>query len=527
MRWVRDEIVENLEASMKETDIYRVLQTGDLANLDGLAAEEAARLPHLTALRRELCSQEFRTFVEDITGCGELTGKVDLSVNVYNKGCHLLCHDDVIGNRRVSFIIYLTDPDEEWGPANGGALELYGVERAGRPAGSVVPDGSSSAPVPELCPTTSLLPKWNSMNFFKVLPGRSFHSVQEVFQDGNPRLSVLGWFHGATPPPGADQASRNQIKGGGGELDFEAFAPSEVHRGGEADEAPLPEELLAQLRPWVNPQYLQPEMMSKIAERFVDESSVQLHQFLRKEVAARLLGAARLSDRDLGMGRDRLPEYQGGLREGSGWEGVGPPHKQRYLRLCEAVGERSAPPAEGSVDATKMGAASIEEELAALRSVMASPACAALLSRFTRVGVLSRRVEARRFRPGLDYTLAHDVCQGQHLDATLSFVDAAGEDEAAAWDLGEVGGYECYMMAETDETNAEAEVYKDAGGEDELLSVPPAQNVLNLVLTSEGLMHFVKYVSAGAPGSRFDVAAQFGVEVPSDSDSDSENQEEE
>jgi Rps23 Pro-64 3,4-dihydroxylase Tpa1-like proline 4-hydroxylase len=28
--------------------------------------------------------------------------------------CHLLCHDDVIGTRCVSYIIYLTDPDDEW-----------------------------------------------------------------------------------------------------------------------------------------------------------------------------------------------------------------------------------------------------------------------------------------------------------------------------------------------------------------------------------------------------------------------------
>ena len=165
---------------------------------------------------------------------------------------------------------------------------------------------------------------------------------------------------------------------------------------------------------------------------------------------------------------------------------------------------------------------SVEELLGGLRALFASPACAALLARFTRLGVRSRRVEARRFRPGLDYTLAHNICREQRLDATLGFVDAQGEEEAAAWDLGEVGGYECYMMAETDETNAEAEVYKAAGGEDELLSVPPAANVLSLVLTSEGVMHFVKYVSAGAPGSRFDVAAQFGVDVPSDSDSDSD-----
>jgi Rps23 Pro-64 3,4-dihydroxylase Tpa1-like proline 4-hydroxylase len=33
------------------------------------------------------------------------------SINVYTEGCHLLCHDDVIGSRRLSYILYLTDPD--------------------------------------------------------------------------------------------------------------------------------------------------------------------------------------------------------------------------------------------------------------------------------------------------------------------------------------------------------------------------------------------------------------------------------
>jgi Rps23 Pro-64 3,4-dihydroxylase Tpa1-like proline 4-hydroxylase len=44
------------------------------------------------------------------------------------EGCHLLCHDDVIGTRRVSYIIYLTDPDEEWLKEDGGALELYPLD---------------------------------------------------------------------------------------------------------------------------------------------------------------------------------------------------------------------------------------------------------------------------------------------------------------------------------------------------------------------------------------------------------------
>lgn len=127
-------------------------------------------------------------FVEDITGVGDLSGdKTDLSCNVYAQvrcslrsppvatldgiGCspaqssgslahemfdsvatcilkfwqtcvrhvalsvslplhilqggHLLNHDDVIGTRAISFIIYLTDPDDSWTAENGGALELY------------------------------------------------------------------------------------------------------------------------------------------------------------------------------------------------------------------------------------------------------------------------------------------------------------------------------------------------------------------------------------------------------------------
>ena len=44
-------------------------------------------------------------------------------------GCHLLCHDDVIGTRRVSYIIYLTDPDDEWEEKDGGALELYPIDQ--------------------------------------------------------------------------------------------------------------------------------------------------------------------------------------------------------------------------------------------------------------------------------------------------------------------------------------------------------------------------------------------------------------
>ena len=51
-----------------------------------------------------------------------------------------------------------------------------------------------------------------------------------------------------------------------------------------------------------------------------------------------------------------------------------------------------------------------------------------------------------------------------------------------------------------------------------VLNVSAAHNSLNLVLRDEGLMRFVKYVSASAPSSRWDVAMEFRPENDSDDD---------
>jgi hypothetical protein len=57
------------------------------------------------------------------------------------------------------------------------------------------------------------------------------------------------------------------------------------------------------------------------------------------------------------------------------------------------------------------------------------------------------------------------------------------------------------------------QVYRpDGGDDDDLLSVCAACNTLTVVLRPPARMHFVKYVSAAAPGSRWDVAADFHVD---------------
>lgn len=125
LRSVRSEI-QKLSFTPKETDLYRIDQSGDLVNLDGLEDSSLKLLPSLLVLRDALYSSKFRNYLSQITQAGPLSGKkTDMAVNVYTPGCHLLCHDDVIGSRRVSYILYLTDPDKPWKEEWGGALRLY------------------------------------------------------------------------------------------------------------------------------------------------------------------------------------------------------------------------------------------------------------------------------------------------------------------------------------------------------------------------------------------------------------------
>ena len=197
--------------------MVQINQTGDLASLNFLSQSQIARLPSLLALRDALYSPLFRSFLRSVTGCGPLSGKKqDMSVASYTRGCHLLNHDDVIGTRRVSYILYMPLPHYQlWQKDWGGALELYPV--------TLNQDGQ---PEPDPIPAKSIPPSWNQFIFFEVQPGKSFHSVEEVVvgedDDGKVRLSISGWFHAAQegeegyvaePPTAQIKSSREQLVG--------------------------------------------------------------------------------------------------------------------------------------------------------------------------------------------------------------------------------------------------------------------------------------------------------------------------
>jgi prolyl 3-hydroxylase /prolyl 3,4-dihydroxylase len=57
-----------------------------------------------------------------------------------------------------------------------------------------------------------ILPRPNRMAFFTVLPGQSFHAVEEVFRPEKLRLSISGWYHADELPEGIRMASLSQLQ---------------------------------------------------------------------------------------------------------------------------------------------------------------------------------------------------------------------------------------------------------------------------------------------------------------------------
>jgi Rps23 Pro-64 3,4-dihydroxylase Tpa1-like proline 4-hydroxylase len=73
----------------------------------------------------------------------------------------------VIGTRKVSYILYLTDPLPLWTKEEGGQLELYD---------SIIEDetdGARKRMVPKAFPCKTIIPTFNNMAYFVVKPGES------------------------------------------------------------------------------------------------------------------------------------------------------------------------------------------------------------------------------------------------------------------------------------------------------------------------------------------------------------------
>ena len=476
--------------------------------------------------------------------------QVDCAANCHAKGCHLLCHDDVIGTRKVSYIIYLTDPSPTWTDEDGGHLELYEAIPEG--------DGDTTRCVPGALPVKTILPEFNSMAFFAVEPGVSFHSVQEVFGD-RPRLSLQGWYHAKESPSQMENATLQRLKSTGRGEDtegkFEPLVGEAVDEFCTDDGQVLSREDFHFLIRYISPAYLTATGIGKIRTRFEEESSIKLRHFLVDELNAQITRACqKMDDRDR-VGRDRPSlDYKVGTDEN--WKAVGPAHKQRFLEYeATAVGKDQPDGGKASSDdddddnAPDGGKASADDDAGAhlhnLRTTLfRSAAFGRWLGHVSSLGYpLGERGRVRRFRPGLDYTVAHYgvLTTNPVLDATLCFCAGDGKpctfddetdelvgcDDDAVWESGDVGGFECYIAADEGGEDDGPDAEYDDEDDTRLLSVQASNNTLSLVYRDPGTMRFVKYVGAGAPSSRWDVALEYDVEADDDDDDDEEGDREE
>lgn len=518
-------------------------------------------MPSLMKLKDAIYSSECRAFMERISGleAGTLTNEVDCAANCHTKGCHLLCHDDVIGTRKISYIIYLTDEIPVWKDEDGGRLELYDAivpttEKKNDGSGGKVSNNNDSAShrVPAAIPCKTILPEFNTMAYFAVEPGVSFHSVQEVFVFDRPRLSIQGWYHANDTPCRIENATLQRLKtksnssgdGSGGEDTEGVFEPLVTMTTGSGNhinnidyELNVADQIF--LGKYINSTYLTSKSMNEIRDRFEEESSVKLRHFLTdKWITAIDNTSSKDDDNDkFGMDRPAL-DYHVGMTDTNHWRLVGPAHKQRFLEYndTDAVDYN-----DGDYNVTT------GSSLGHLRYILfQSAAFGRWLGYITSLGTPKGiRGHIRRFRPGLDYTVAHYGVLTTHsvLDATLCFcagdgkqcaydeetADLIGLDEDAIWESGDVGGFECYIAAADDdddggENDAGPDAEYDEEDDTKLLSVSASNNTLSLVYRDPGTMRFVKYVGSGAPSSRWDIALEYEVNSLGDTDDEpSEN----
>lgn len=219
----------------KQMDLYEFYQTMDLCSV---------RKEFVAGFYRNL-REKVMPLMQQLTGI-KLT-HVSASCSMYNAGDYLLVHDDLLTDRRIAFVYYLSpwEGHRVWTEAHGGALELFRADENLLPV----------FPVKD-----KVYPRNNQLVFFKVCE-KSFHQVGEVTTFEYPRLTINGWFHGPIDPYHVPHSSII--------IDTHYFGP-------------VPDEI--QLSEWINNVYLIDEVKLNIQKKVEMFSEVSLEEFLTPEI---------------------------------------------------------------------------------------------------------------------------------------------------------------------------------------------------------------------------------------------------
>lgn len=471
--------MDQIHFTEKETDIYKIHQSGDLANLDGLDEESLKQLPSLLELRNAMYSAPFREYISGVANAGPLSGqKTDMAINVYTPGSHLLCHDDVIGSRRVSYILYLTDPDDPWLPEWGGALRLYPTShvKQGEESKFRTPDPDFSASIP---------PAWNQMSFFAVQPGESFHDVEEVYHSGNAkedqrrvRMAISGWYHipqegeegymNGAEEESATSSSLTQLQTKdafdlpSNQLTpyseyLESASDSIIGKTKDSDSDLLTTSEINYLLQFIAPNLLTPDGVLGLRRAFQHSSCVRIDGFLNKKfldsIATEIQNQPKSHD---GPVND--------IESNSVWTVARPPHKHRYLfMLPDSKTENKA-------DLLSKETTQPSPIKRLLSVYLPSVEFRKWLHLATGLVLRAYDIKARRFRRGADYQLATSYDEeNPRLELTLGIspegkwateeVEDAVEDKTKKAPPEEInnGGYEVWMAPDDDDNDDDNE----------------------------------------------------------------------
>lgn len=229
------EEINQLQWKRLQMDMYEFYQTTDLFNI---------KSPFLNQFY-DCLQNTIMPYLQNVTG--EELCNVSASCSMYNSGDYLLAHDDLLSDRKIAFVFYLSPWEDalEWSESMGGFLELFSVDKAKNP----------------IFPTNKkIAPKNNQFIFFKVNE-LSFHQVGEVTNFEFPRLTINGWFHG--PVKQTATAKKKIIK-------KEKFIQ------------PNTEEFT--IEDWVEEYYLNEDFKYNIQRHIEETSEASLENFLKSNV---------------------------------------------------------------------------------------------------------------------------------------------------------------------------------------------------------------------------------------------------
>ncbi len=143
----------------RDSDLFSFAQTEDLKKTQDVVLREFYSVLNSLELKQFIFQKmKIKAF-----------GVIDCAGFLYQQGDYLLPHDDSLETRKIAYIYYLSP---NFSSTDGGSLDLF--------SGNNV--------------VTSLVPQFNSLILFPVLPGKSIHRVAEVVAKKK-RYSFAGWFH--------------------------------------------------------------------------------------------------------------------------------------------------------------------------------------------------------------------------------------------------------------------------------------------------------------------------------------------